>query len=78
MLFVACAAKICGIIGLVIITRAIYIRKQKRQDEMFAVGGIMLLVYSLYLHDLIFIVLQTVFIGSAFYELYSLKFLKNK
>ncbi len=70
-------AKACGIIGLVIITRAIYIRKQKRQDEMFAVGGVLLLMYSLYLRDAIFIVLQTVFIGSALYEIYCLKYLKK-
>lgn len=68
MLFFFYAAKACGIIGLLLITKGIFIRGHRHQSLIFAIGGIFLLVYSAYLRDLIFIVLQTVFIVSSVYE----------
>jgi lipid-A-disaccharide synthase-like uncharacterized protein len=44
-----------------------------RQDGVFAVGGIFLLVYSIYLRDVIFIILQSAFIMSSVYEMFKLK-----
>lgn len=66
-------AKISGVIGVLIICYAIYIKKEARQDEIFALGGVFLLAYSIYLRDPIFIVLQVVFIGSSLYEVYKIK-----
>lgn len=60
---------IFGIIGLLIISYAIWIRKEVRRDEWFIVGGIALLVYSIYIHDWVFIILQVVFITSAVLEM---------
>lgn len=64
--------EIFGIIGLIIITIAIW-QKEKRQDKLFVVGGLALLIYSYSLHNVIFIILQIVFIMSALIELF-----KNK
>lgn len=60
--------KLLGVIGLLIITHGIFIKKEKPRDWNFAIGGIFLLAYSIYLHDLIFIILQMVFIVSNLYR----------
>lgn len=65
--------KLIGAVGLVLITRGIFEKKEKRQDLIFALGGFFLLLYSIYLKDPIFIPLQIVFISASFYELHKLK-----
>jgi Ca2+/Na+ antiporter len=65
--------KICGIIGLLLITRGIFIHREVKKDTYSAVGGIFLLVYSLYLQDVIFSLLQLVFIVATLYEIWKLK-----
>lgn len=60
---------IFGIIGLLIISYAVWIRKELRRDEWFIVGGLALLIYSIAIHDWVFIVLQVVFIASAALEM---------
>ena len=60
--------KTFGVIGLLIITRGIFIKKEKPRDWDFAIGGIFLLTYSIYLRDLIFIILQIVFIVSNLFR----------
>ncbi len=65
--------KLPGIFGLLIITYAIFAKKERKQDYLFAIGGAGLLVYSIYIKDLIFIILQIVFISASLYELSSLK-----
>jgi hypothetical protein len=60
--------EIFGIIGLILISIAIW-QKEKRQDELFVIGGLTLLIYSYSLHNVIFIILQIVFILSAIIEL---------
>ena len=57
-----------GIIGLLIISIAIWL-KEKKQDWLFIIGGISLLVYSASIQNLIFVILQIVFIFSALIEL---------
>ena len=59
---------IFGIIGLIIISVAIWL-KEKKQDVLFVVGGIFLLIYSLSIGNNIFSILQVVFIISATIEL---------
>ena len=65
--------KLFGIIGLLIITRGIFIKKEKPRDWDFAIGGIFLLAYSIYLRDLIFIILQIVFIVSNLFREWQLR-----
>jgi len=62
-----------GIIGLLIISIAVWIKKEKKQDLLFVAGGLSLLIYSLSIRDVIFSVLQIIFIISALVELIKLK-----
>ena len=62
-----------GIAGLVIISVAIWFKNERRQDFWFIIGGAFLLVYSVGIGSVIFVVLQIVFIISAFLELLRLK-----
>jgi len=64
---------IFGIIGLLIISYAIWVRDEKKQDYLFILGGLSLLLYSIYIKDLIFIALQIIFILSAIFEIYKKK-----
>lgn len=59
-----------GIIGLLIISCAIWIKNENRQNILFILGGLALLIYSILISDLIFIILQVVFILSAAIELF--------
>jgi lipid-A-disaccharide synthase-like uncharacterized protein len=54
--------KIIGIIGLVLISIAMIVRKRTLRDTLSFFGGIGLLIYSIYLEDLIFIILQSVYV----------------
>ncbi|MFA7315561.1 MAG: hypothetical protein WC059_02025 [Candidatus Paceibacterota bacterium] len=54
--------KYIGILGLVLICIAMVVRKRSSRDILSFFGGIGLLVYSIYLKDLIFIILQSVYI----------------
>ena len=62
-----------GIIGLIVISYAIWIKNERKQDFLFIIGGLALLSYSFYQKDLIFFILQIVFVASAFVELLKLK-----
>jgi len=61
--------EIFGIIGLIIITIAIWL-KEKVQNILFILGGLGLLVYSASIGNVIFVLLQMVFILSAGIELF--------
>lgn len=61
--------KIIGILGLLLISSGVVITARKKEDTLFILGGLCLAVYSVYIGDLIFIVLQIVFISSAAYNL---------
>ena len=54
--------KIFGIVGLILICEAMRVRRRVIRDDLSFFGGIGLLIYSIYLRDLIFIVLQSVYI----------------
>lgn len=64
---------IFGIIGLLLISFSIWLKNERRQDILFVVGGASLLVYSISIGDVIFTILQTVFIVSALIELAKLR-----
>ena len=62
-----------GIVGLILISWGLWVKNEIKQDLIFIVGGICLLVYSSYIENIIFIVLQAVFILSALIELIKIK-----
>lgn len=64
---------ILGVIGLVVISIAIWVKMEKRQDILFVIGGVLLLVYSISIESVIFSILQAVFILSALVELVKMK-----
>lgn len=66
-------SRIFGIIGLLIITYAIFIKQETRQDWFFVLGGVCLFYYSYTLGDPVFMTLQVVFSGASLYEIYTLK-----
>lgn len=54
--------KIIGIIGLILICTAMVVRKRTLRDKLSLFGGVGLLIYSIYLKDVIFVILQAVYI----------------
>lgn len=70
--------KFIGIVGMLFITTGIFYKKPITQDKMFVIGGLFLLLYSIYLRDVIFTVLQAIFIFASLYRIYDLNFKKNK
>ncbi len=64
---------IFGIVGLLIVSAAIWVKREKNQDVLFVIGGICLLIYSLSIDSYIFVILQLVFIISSSLELVRLR-----
>jgi lipid-A-disaccharide synthase-like uncharacterized protein len=60
---------IFGVLGLLAISFAIWLKNEKKQNILFIIGGALLLVYSFVIDDIIFIILQIVFVLSALIEL---------
>lgn len=58
-----------GILGLIIISLSVWIKKEKKQNLLFILGGIFLLIYSYYIGNIVFVILQIIFILSALIEL---------
>ena len=69
---------IFGIMGLLIISFAIWLRNEKRQDILFIIGGTLLFFYSISIKNVIFIILQIVFVTSALIELLRIRQSRNK
>ena len=62
--------QLIGAVGLTLICLGIvFYRRRKRQAYLFIAGGVLLEIYSIYLQDWLFIVLQGFFILSAVYAL---------
>jgi len=70
--------KLIGALGLILISAGIIVKKRKLQDILYVFGGLCLLTYSIYIADLIFITLQTIFIIVALYDLIRIQFFKKK
>jgi len=62
-----------GIVGLLIVSFAIWLKNERRQDIWFIIGGICLLIYSINIGSVIFVILQIIFIISAAIEILKLK-----
>lgn len=65
--------KILGVLGLLLITYGISVRAPVKRSYLFAVGGVLLFLYSAFLRDVIFTILQIIFTLSSVHEIY-----KNK
>ena len=71
--------KIVGALGILLISAGIVIKKRAYQNIFFIMGGLCLEIYSIYIRDIIFIILQMIFILAAVFDLVKmrLKFIKN-
>lgn len=65
--------KIIGVIGLILIIYGTLKRKKQLERIFLIPGGICLLIYSIYIKDLFFIILQLSFIIIESYEYYKSK-----
>ncbi len=61
--------KIIGALGLLLVSAGVITKNKKIADILFIIGGIFLTAYSIFIGDLIFIILQVVFILAAIYSL---------
>ncbi len=68
--------KTLGALGLILITIGIVTKKRKTQTIFFMIGGVLLEIYSLYIGDLVFIILQIIFTLAAAYDFAKLQFKK--
>jgi hypothetical protein len=57
--------KLVGAAGLLLISIGILTKERRRQDLFYIAGGLCLEAYSIYIGDIIFIILQLVFTFSA-------------
>jgi len=69
--------KIIGAVGLLLIAAGIILKNREKQDALYIAGGICLEVYSIYISDMIFIVLQLIFTIAAVYDFTKQKFKKK-
>ena len=60
--------KIIGALGIILISIGILNKKRENQDIFYIMGGVCLGAYSIYINDLIFIILQTIFTFAAIYD----------
>jgi len=65
--------QVLGATGLLVISTAILVKNEKTQNLLFIAGGILLEVYSIYRNDVIFMVLQIVFIIAAVYDYFNIR-----
>ncbi len=60
--------KLIGALGIILISIGIVTKQRKNQDIFYILGGICLEIYSIYINDLIFIILEFIFIIAAVYD----------
>ena len=60
--------EIIGALGIILISIGIITKKRKNQNVYYILGGLCLETYSVYIGNLIFIILQIVFTLSAIYD----------
>ncbi len=65
--------RLIGIIGLIFIIFGIGSKDRKKQNNLFFAGGILLVAYSAFLRDFVFIVLEIIFTIVAQYNLEKIK-----
>ncbi len=70
--------KSIGALGLLLIAIGIVNKNRITQDILYIIGGVCLEIYSIYLRDLIFAILQIVFTLAAIYDLINLRKINRK
>ena len=65
--------KLIGAVGLVLICIGLLLKNRKHQNILYIIGGGCLEIYSIYLRDTIFIILQIAFMLSALYDLLKIR-----
>jgi lipid-A-disaccharide synthase-like uncharacterized protein len=70
--------KAIGALGLILISVGILTKARQKQNILYIFGGICLEIYSIYLNDAIFIILQVVFTLAAAYDLLKVYLRANK
>ncbi|OGF20314.1 hypothetical protein A2Y83_02995 [Candidatus Falkowbacteria bacterium RBG_13_39_14] len=60
--------KFIGAFGIILISLAILSKKRKKQDIFYIAGGLCLEIYSIHIKDIVFIILQLIFILAAVYD----------
>jgi len=65
--------KVVGALGIILISLGIITKKRKYEDLLYILGGLCLEIYSIAIKDVIFIVLQIIFILAASYDLMKMK-----
>ncbi len=65
--------KIIGILGLLLITTGMIVKKRTTRNILCVFGGIALLLYSIYIKDLIFIILQAVYVVVVIFDFIKIK-----
>lgn len=66
--------KTIGALGIILISIGIINKKRKVQDIFYILGGICLEIYSIWLGDSIFIILQIIFTLAAVYDFIKIQF----
>lgn len=61
--------KLIGAVGLILIALGVITKQRKNQDKYYLVGGLFLTAYSIYIKDVVFIILQIIFLVAAGYDL---------
>ena len=69
--------ELIGGLGIILISIGIIIKRRKAQDIFYICGGICLETYSIYIGDIIFIVLQIIFILAAVFDLIKVQLQKK-
>lgn len=62
-----------GIVGLLLITYGVLSKFPLIEKKYFIFGGIFMTIYSLFMGDLIFILLQIVFLSASIYKFFKIK-----
>lgn len=65
--------KAIGAIGVLFIVAAVLLKDRRKQNLSFIAAGVLLEIYSLYIGDMVFIVLEVVFIAAAVYEFFNMR-----
>ena len=67
-----------GALGVLFISLGVLTKERKKQDIYYILGGCCVLGYSIYLKDLVFILLQVIFIIAALYDEERVFFIKRR
>ena len=75
---IAFLPKLIGIVGVLFISGGILHKKRSTEDVLYIIGGVFLTLYSIHIGDIVFIVLQLIFISSAVYDFVRIKRAEKK